>query len=110
MNSFRRPMAGLIRDPAPFLAMSEEEFKHALIDAGWSEQAAESELEERREYERRFVVPAPVVPEPDLADPNMQAVLRRRTKKRKPVDEGFGTEFDPEVIADIMRRREGEET
>lgn len=92
---------GIDRDPAPFIAMSEDDYADVLREFGYGEHAIQMELEERRFYLDTFksVNTIPEV-EPNLDDPRVQAVLRRKQRIReraeRPPDEVL--DFDPSVL------------
>lgn len=77
------------RRSARFFAMEESDFADQLRQAGWGEGAIEMELENLREYKRRFKLEEP--PELDIeaeAEGNefMAAVLRKRKRKQEDGD------------------------
>ncbi len=69
--------------PTMFLAMEDDEFKTLLISYGWSEVAADSEVEELREFRARLETRRE--PDIDLEDassdnPVVAALIRKRRR------------------------------
>lgn len=69
--------------PTMFLAMEDDEFKTLLTSYGWSEDAASSEVEELREFRKKFETRR----EPDLDleglssdNPIVAALIRKKRR------------------------------
>lgn len=68
---------------ATIALLDEEEFAEALLTRGWSQAAVDMELEELREYRRRFVLPEGPDPRLLTSDgPLADAIHRRRRRGR----------------------------